>query len=244
MIMRVGIMFLVIGLVAVGPAWAADEAGQAATGGAAATTFRWGGFYIGGNGGFGWNSYNSTTTNTVNGSMTPTSSTNNGAVGGGQLGFNFVVGGPWIVGAQADVDATTISKDTTSENAAGVTTASSTSSAKAIGTVRGAIGIAANAVLLSATGGLAWHRVDASRTQLAGRLNNATAGTGEDNLYTSAGWTVGGELAAGLHDHWVVKGEYLYLHFDHTITTPLSLLSTTTTGHLQMVRAGVNYVFN
>jgi outer membrane immunogenic protein len=244
MMIRVSILLLVA-IVTATPAGASEEAAQGAQGGTAgASTFRWSGVYVGGNAGFGWNNYDSTTTNTANGVTTPTSATNNGALGGGQVGFNYLVAPLWLVGVEADVDGATISKDTQTENAAGVTTATSTSSTKAIGTVRGGVGYAWNAMLLSVNGGLAWHRVNATRTQVTGHLNNATAGTVEDNSYSSPGWTLGGEAAAGLHDQWVVKGEYLFLHFSHTTTTPMSLLSTTTTGHLQMIRVGMSYLFN
>jgi outer membrane immunogenic protein len=199
---------------------------------------------VGGNIGFGWNDFNSTTTNTVNGVTTPTSATNNGVVGGGQVGFNYLAAPPLLVGVETDVDGATISKDNQTENTAGVTTAMSSSSTKAIGTVRGGIGYARNSMLLSANGGLAWHAVSASRTQVVGKLNNATAGTVEDTSFSSAGWTIGGGVAAGLAGHWALKAEYLSLHFGHTNTTPLSLLSTTTMGHLQVIRIGVDYLFN
>jgi outer membrane immunogenic protein len=203
----------------------------------------WGGFYVGGNLGYAHNHHASTTTDTANGVTTDTSASGDGVTGGAQAGFNFKGASNWVVGIVGDVDGSSLSTSFQGFNAAGVNTASSTADTKMVGTVRGSIGHALGKALVDANGGLAWHDINGSRTQLVGRLNNATAGTVEDTSYTSAGWTVGGDLEASLVGHWAVQAQYLYLHFSHTNTTPLSLLSTSTTGHVNTVRIGVNYFF-
>lgn len=149
-------------------------------------------------------------------------------MGGGQVGYNWQ-SRFWVGGIEADIQGFARNGSLTGSSVAlvgpgsGATgTADNTAftgskSLDYLGTVRGRLGFTATpAVLVYATGGLAYGRVSTS----AGfsTVNNAypgiglssTWGTGSSTSFTRAGWTVGGGLEWMFAPHWSVKGEYLY----------------------------------
>lgn len=147
-----------------------------------ATTLHWTGFYIGGNGGFGW--ANSAVAYTPNdpaaqlgtcGGYRPNSRTAasqcipgtdyymNGPEAGGQIGFNWQLNAYWLVGAEADYQWSDL-KGTASTSfrlgGASTTSMAVNESVNSFGTVRARMGvIPVSPLLLYGTGGFAYGRV-------------------------------------------------------------------------------------
>ena len=166
--------------------------------------YSWAGPYLGGNLGYAW------------GTVDNNPAKPSGFVGGVQGGYNWQ-SGPWVFGAEADIQAT----------GANDTFAPWKFSNPWFGTVRGRAGYAFNNVYLYGTGGLAF-----------GELRGETFGLSES--HTTAGWTVGVGAEFGLVQNWTAKIEYLYVDLANSnfITTGVS------NGYrFGLVRAGVNYHF-
>jgi outer membrane immunogenic protein len=117
-----------------------------------------------------------------------------------------------------------------------------------LGTVRGRVGWAWDRMLVYATGGLAYGRVESTF------LGTITTGNAVGTTYvgssssTRAGWTIGGGIEAGLTANWSVKAEYLYLDlgkFSYTAFSPAPAFTwgvdVTTRAHI--ARLGLNYRF-
>jgi outer membrane immunogenic protein len=121
------------------------------------------------------------------------------------------------------------------------------------GTVRGRLGFTpADRLLLYATGGFAYGRVESSTS-----ITFSTPGiffpfTGSAST-TRAGWTAGGGGEWAFADHWSEKLEYLYVDLGTMsylsgngnpfgFATP-SFFQTNVTTHEHIVRVGLNYKF-
>jgi outer membrane immunogenic protein len=130
-----------------------------------APAFTWSGSYLGLIGGYGWASTN------------PSTSPNNGWLGGGYAGVNFQTNTGLVLGIEADATAT----NKTGSN--GGQTVTNPWNA----TFRGRIGFAMDKVMFYGTGGLA-----------AGRI---TANNGTSESTTKLGWTAGVGAEAALSQH-------------------------------------------
>ena len=166
--------------------------------------FSWAGPYLGGNLGYAWGS--------VENNLTKPS----GFVGGVQGGYNWQ-SGPWVFGAEADIQAT----------GANDTFAPWKFSNPWFGTVRGRAGYAFNNVYLYGTGGLAF-----------GELRGETFGLAES--HTNLGWTVGIGAEFGLVQNWTAKIEYLYVDLN---SSNFTITGASNGYRFGLVRAGVNYHF-
>jgi outer membrane immunogenic protein len=113
----------------------------------------WSGLYYGINAGY---SYNTLTVNDRDyfDGLGDNSTRSNGAVLGGQVGYNWQTGA-LVYGVEADVDGLTNSKTDNNDDSRGYDYAQITSKLNALATVRGRIGIAADPALLYLTGGVA-----------------------------------------------------------------------------------------
>ncbi|QWG17587.1 porin family protein [Bradyrhizobium sediminis] len=166
--------------------------------------YSWAGPYLGGNIGYAWGKVDNNPTKP------------SGFVGGVQGGYNWQ-NGPWVFGAEADIQAT----------GADETFAPWKFSNPWFGTVRGRVGYAFNNILFFGTGGLAF-----------GELRGETFGLSE--THTNAGWTVGAGAEFGLAQHWSAKIEYLYVDLANSNFT----ITGASNGYrFGLVRAGVNYHF-
>src|SRR3954465_14760526 len=141
--------------------------------------YSWAGPYIGGNLGYAWGSVENNPTKP------------SGFVGGVQGGYNWQ-SGPWVFGAEADIQAP----------GANDTFAPWKFSNPWFGTVRGRAGYAFNNVYLYGTGGLAF-----------GELKRLPFG-GISEPPSSLGWTLGAGAEFGLAQNWSAKIEYLYVDLD------------------------------
>ncbi len=172
-----------------------------------APVFSWTGFYIGGNAGYGWSS-GSDGVGAIDGS---------GAVGGGQLGFNYQFANNVVAGLEADLSAADISG-----RLGGVST-----SVDMLGSVRGRLGYAAGRLMPYVTGGFAFG-------------NQKVDVLGLDQSKTLTGWTAGAGLEYALTDHWTARTEYLYTDLGSKFYDALGTQAGAST---QTVRAGINFKF-
>jgi outer membrane immunogenic protein len=146
--------------------------------------YNWTGFYVGINGGGGWGRSQWDGIDKFGPS---------GGLIGGTLGYNWQVGGRWVVGVEGDVDWSGIRATTTVLPCAlGCETRNHW-----LATARGRAGYAWDRFLPYLTAGLALGDVSASRPGFP-------AGNS-----TTAGWTVGAGLEFGVVGNVSLKAEYL-----------------------------------
>jgi outer membrane immunogenic protein len=178
----------------------------------------WSGFYVGVNGGYGWNG----TGNLDAGSPDPS-----GGFGGGQIGYNWqgVLNPNVVLGIEADFQGAGIS-DSGTHTEAGHTSAVR-SDLNWFGTARGRLGYAFGGALLYGTGGFAY-----------GEVKNRFFPT-----ETQTGWTAGGGMEYKLAPAWSLKGEYQFLSLDANDNAGAGRLGDAELGRTDVhtFRLGVNY---
>jgi outer membrane immunogenic protein len=212
--------------------------------------YDWSGFYIGANVGGAWIRESSSTT-ALNGAVGGGGNRGtglggrSGVVGGGQIGYNFMVAPNFLLGIEADVDGTSLSGSALSPSGADRGNAK----IDAFGTVRGRVGFTQNNWLFYGTGGFAWSTGSVTRTQIVAQPTAvppipAAAGTVETSSNTRTGWAAGGGVEWGFAQNWTVKAEYLYLDLGKvTSVFPLANRMQTNTLTMNVARIGVNYKF-
>ncbi len=265
------------------PVRAADVAPYSVAKGPIIGGFDWEGFYVGGNIGgatdnvsfnqlnVGWTSLpggfpSSTNVSTgESGSLSATSVT-----GGLQMGFNWLISGPVLVGIEADISGAGLSS-ATSTSPPGDPSAIARWEDKldVYGSVRARAGWVSDNWLFYGTGGFGWTYDKFTRTQTSAPLNPAVApfvdtnalgaGTVVTHSHVRPGWVAGAGVEWALARTWTVKLEYL--HFDtasETITAghfnnlgpagknQASSSITFSQGDLTIdtVRVGFNHTFN
>jgi outer membrane immunogenic protein len=207
--------------------------------------WNWTGFYAGGNLGYSWGSAD-TTVSFVDGTGTVLASSNqsigmNGVIGGGQMGYNWQTG-RWVLGLEADIQATGQQGTATFQcGAPCVTPQSETVTVKMdwFGTARGRLGYTVTpTVLLYGTGGLGYGDVE-------------TSGSGTSSFSGSTwhlGWTAGAGIETRIAGNWTAKLEYLYFSDARVCnpcqpTPPISASVSSGVTADNIVRVGVNYIF-
>jgi outer membrane immunogenic protein len=208
---------------------------------APAPPYNWNGFYIGANvgGGFGDLGYGNAITAT--GAASQSNSANvSGVVGGGQIGYNYLLSSNFLLGVEADVSGANISGSATSTNGA----FEHSFNTDVFGTVRGRLGVVWNNWLFYGSGGFAWGNEQVTRNQLTGTTGLATAGTSESVSNVGTGWTAGGGVEWGVAPNWTVRAEYLYVDLGSgSYSFPLAGRTAQFDDAFNIVRAGVNYKF-
>jgi outer membrane immunogenic protein len=231
--------------------------------------YNWTGFYIGGNLGYSWGRADTGTD--ITGFLGPTSTLVhsdalklNGAVGGGQIGYNWQVSPNWVYGLEADWQGSSENggvnhNDPYSLVVPGIgmiTSGTLTTNAEAkiswFGTVRGRIGYAWDHLLIYGTGGLAYGGVRLSGTAMDSGTFFAGTYSGTSPFSASrvnAGWTAGAGIEGALASSWTWKIEYLYLDLGSLNFSGLGPFSyETVTAHARfndnIVRAGLNFQFH
>lgn len=201
----------------------------------------WTGLYIGLNGGFGF--ANAKASGTIGGLNLSASQDLSGALGGGQVGFNWQAGSV-VLGLESDIQASGVSNSTV------LCPASFCGSAVSIddkvpwfATFRGRAGLAFERFLVYATGGLAYANLNSKVTMPVGGATAELANWSS----TRAAWTVGGGVEFQISSNWFTRLEYLYLDtgsFQATVAIPgVGTLNPTLHVTEQIVRAGVTYRF-
>lgn len=191
---------------------------------AVSSAFNFSGFYLGANAGYLWgDSY--IFESVPLGDQSATFS-RDGFIGGGQLGYNFQTG-PWVLGAEADI------QYSDSSGSVGGICAPGTCAAdlKWFGTVRARAGYAFDSLLVYATGGWAYGKVDTS----APGISSSETLTG--------GWAAGGGLEWGFAPNWTARAEYLYMDLGRSDSgAPFNIGGEFKKNNI--FRVGVNYLFN
>jgi outer membrane immunogenic protein len=215
--------------------------------------YNWTGFYLGGNLGGSWG-HQSEEAFVGSLPIAAVSDHPNGAIGGGQIGYNWQFYNPggwgngWVFGLEADIQGS--SQRATDDFAflaspVGPISGDFTDKLEWFGTVRGRVGIAFDRVFPYVTGGWAYgdRKLDGTLTIPAGSAAFSTTSTSTD------GWTVGGGIEWAFWDHWTAKLEYLYLDLGNNnnnnnfdlLRTPVGITASHFTDNI--ARVGVNYKF-
>jgi outer membrane immunogenic protein len=221
-----------VGLVALGmsaPASAADMAVKAAPPPVVAPIYNWGGFYIGGNGGWG-ETRNCWGLVPVGGAVIPNGCLSaSGGVIGGQLGYRWQSGG-WVFGLEGQGDWANLSTSRIS-----IFNPAFTTSAKVdgIGLFTGQIGYAWNASLFYLKGGAA---VTSNRFDVLGAGVGVAASTS-----TRWGGTVGVGWEYGFAPNWSAGIEYDHL-FMGTANNSFSVVNPLLAGALNRISENVDMV--
>lgn len=180
---------------------------------------RWTGIYVGAHGGKAWS--------TVDGSMVYTDATpgdgfdasgksldGNGAIYGGQIGFNYQAG-RMVFGIEADGSWAEIDGGErflpypVNWPANGSPAWDIDTSVDWLASIRARVGLTAGNTLVYATGGAAFAGIE-NRLNVVGPGYNGNGRKSED----VTGWTVGGGIEYALSRQWTIRAEYLYYRFD------------------------------
>jgi outer membrane immunogenic protein len=205
--------------------------------------YNWTGFYAGVNAGFGFGR-DLTNLNApgVLGETTRASAL--GALGGGQIGYNWQFGdfglGNIVLGVETDIQGAGLTSDRTCGNALCGPDIGVQYSQKLdwFGTARGRIGVATGPVLSYVTGGFAYGGVQTG-------FHDIATGASTNFSDTRSGWTIGSGVEAALGGNWTGKIEYLYLDLGTQSGLgafpgdPTSALSSEIREHI--FRLGLNY---
>jgi outer membrane immunogenic protein len=208
---------------------------------APAPYYNWNGFYIGANIGGGFGDLNYGNTITATGVALAGNSANvAGVVGGGQIGYNYMMSPNFLIGFEADFSGANINGSTTAADGS----TQHSFNTDWFGTVRGRAGLTWNNWLLYGTGGFAYGDEQVTRNQLTGTIGGAVPGTSEQVSATSTGWTAGGGIEWGIAQNWTARVEYLYVDLGtNSYSFPISGRTTTFDNAFNVVRFGVNYKF-
>jgi outer membrane immunogenic protein len=223
----------------------------------------WSGFYVGLNAGYTWDERGNVLVNSpaniwavgVSGSGALATS-NDGFIGGGQIGYNYQFGQTFVVGVEADIQG--VGGGNSSATVGNfVTPVSSTLTASKqldyLGTVRGRAGyLVSPTLLLYGTGGVAYGQTNLNATVTQTGLNGATGLATVGFSDTRVGWTAGGGVEWLFMPQWSAKAEYLYYDLGRASASNtlafqgVNVGATTVSGGFKghVVRAGVNYHFN
>ena len=239
--------------------------------------WNWTGFYVGGNVGYSWGKsdthvdyFNPVTGLPIAppaGSTTDSKFNLNGAIGGGQFGYNWQSSN-WVWGLETDIQwsgqkgSTNFLCSVVNPNVpgaclgstfvpAGVTgsTLSLNQKLEWFGTLRGRLGATVTPdILVYATGGLAYGEIKSDGTLTGPNAGGVLVGTPFSQSSTKAGWTVGAGLEGHITGNWTGKIEYLYMDLGRVsgtvANTPASIganYSSKITDNI--LRVGINYKF-
>jgi outer membrane immunogenic protein len=183
----------------------------------------WSGFYVGANGGYGWNDHSDAPLDPA------------GGFGGGQIGYNWQ--GAWhpnlVFGIEADFQGAGISDTVTLSSSEA--SLSVKSELEWFGTVRARAGYTFGNALLYGTGGFAYGSVKGTLTARSGGASGSIS-----NSKTETGWVAGGGIEYKLSPSWSAKAEYQFLSLDAS-DGPLLGGGDSDRSEISTVRVGVNY---
>ncbi len=206
--------------------------------------FTWTGFYLGVNAGYGFRSTPGSFEDATYGTVTQSSSSRGGFIGGGQVGYNyqFTPGSGFVVGVEADFQGAAFSKSGSAT--IGTTPYYSVSpSLDYFGTVRGRLGYAFDKVLIYGTGGFAY----------GGGSNSSYASAYPYTLPSTSrtGYAVGAGVEYAITKNISARIEGLYVNLKQSrasatyydASVPAYYGAGKADSGFGVVRAGVNYRF-
>jgi outer membrane immunogenic protein len=190
--------------VASGSAWAADMRPASApvyTKAPMVAPFSWTGFYIGGDGGYGYATSSGTSANAAGFFPIPYSFNVNGPIAGGFVGGNYQMG-TLVLGAEADWQWANLGGNGAVVAVPGGSL-TFTSTVKSYGSARGRLGFAVDHWLFFATAGWAWGTWSTSYAAAgaAAFTNSATS---------HSGWTAGAGVEYAFTNYLLGRLEYRY----------------------------------
>jgi outer membrane immunogenic protein len=223
--------------------------------------YNWGGWYVGGNVGYGWGVNSDPSATFVDapglgigpyvaagGNVTPNVRPK-GVLGGLQLGYN-LQSNNFVYGLVTDIQASGVkaSGTNTVTPPGGFVTSSQTNSVEIdwFGTLRAKLGVAQNNWLFYATGGAAYGGVKTSGSFVAPAAPVTIAGS---NTTTKFGWTAGAGIDYGLTPNWIIGVEYLYVDLgrvSYTETTalfPAASITISNRAAMHVGRISLDYKF-
>lgn len=180
-----------------------------------------------------------------------------GILGGGQIGYNWQLSSAWVVGIEADLQASDIDGSKSEHKSPLFFDETETSASKQVdwfGTLRARAGFLVNPQwLLFVTGGLAY-----GKTSLSFKTADISQGCVFSNLCADetssgvkAGWTVGAGTELMLAQDWSLKAEYLYVDLGERSFNAESMVTdvpvdfdVSANFHEHIARLGLNYHFN
>jgi outer membrane immunogenic protein len=211
--------------------------------------FSWTGFYIGGNIGGAWS--NNRWTDTV--FLTNFNNGNNGVfIGGGQIGGNYQIG-QFVIGGEWDFDWAANNNNSAGVAIPGVGNVVVSSNNRWISTVAARFGWAIDHWLLYGKAGGGWvGNSNFTVTNLTTGASFSCGNIGFNCNNSTGGWLLGAGFEYAFAPNWTVKAEYDYLGLgNRTFTVPAGAFGqlaadtfTTNNRNVQMVKVGVNYLFN
>jgi len=238
----------------------------------APVAYSWAGFYVGGNLGYGWGKA-SNNSNFVDPALNvPIVATEldsdkpKGAIGGGQVGYNWQVESHGLLGIEADwqgsgqranqgfVTGFAFFDPVVVGVVRGTVSESLENSIQWFGTVRGRAGYTWDHVLIYGTGGLAYGEV-----KLAGTVNEnvnllpvINSVVPVNIAKVNAGWTLGAGIEGMLASNLSWKLEYLYLDLGSVAGVSIVGIANPPSGTFtaqsrftdNILRVGLNYRFN
>lgn len=170
----------------------------------------------------------------------------NGGFGGVQVGYN-KQSGMLILGTEADFQFSRIYRSDADPVVSPTPLVETSADLQWFGTLRGRLGIAVDRLNVYGTGGLAYGHARGEIT-VTGDAGSGTPFTASDSQM-QYGYTLGGGIEAAITDHWIVRGEYLYINLgtkQYDFAFPASNNSTATSRETiteNLFRAAVSYKF-
>ena len=245
----------------------------------------WTGFYVGINGGYAWGNSSvafaandpAALAGTCGGGGSPKGQCINsvdfrrdGALAGGQFGFNWQVNSHWLVGAEADYQWSNFDGSVNSSfrlGNVGATSMVASQTVESFGTVRARAGVVlAPPLLLYGTGGFAFAQVHENLSVPAAATNGLTSGGfsyactvgtacfGGSASQTLFGWSAGAGAEYAITSSLIFRTELLYVHLSAPVVTvtataaaagtaPASFAAGFSSVYFAVMRAGLNYKF-
>jgi outer membrane immunogenic protein len=269
-----------LSLAASGLAFAADMVVKAPRPPPPAPVYSWTGFYVGGNVGYSWGKASGDLNDPAFaffsglGSLPtsfPESLKPQGAIAGGQFGYNYQINPAWVVGLEADLQGfDEHARSSQGASTGGVSAGGSTSSTVAttfegriswFATARARAGVLITpTTLLYGTGGLAFGgakvlgsgAVNINLTACIPGIGCIPAGSASGAFafgqsQTMTGWTLGAGVEGALAGKWTWKAEYLHLDLGSqsgSVADNFGGIASWNAGFTDnIVRAGLNYRF-
>jgi outer membrane immunogenic protein len=204
----------------------------------------WTGFYLGGNIGGAWARRD--VTDTFFGVNFNPGNNNGAFIGGGQLGYNWQVN-YFVLGIEADFDGVANNNNTGTVFIPTLGSIQVTSNNRWITTLAARFGVTNGPWLFYGKAGGGWVGSDDFT------VTNLTTGSSitVSNNNSNTGWLVGAGIEWAFAPNWSAKVEYNYLGLDdRTFTVPAGSpflpgdTFTQSNRNVQMVKVGINYLFN
>lgn len=179
--------------------------------------YNWGGWYVGGNVGYGMSKETTAIAPTnanagiVSGlGLVPTSQnpSSNGVIGGGQVGYNYQISPMWLVGVEATMNGSDIKgsqSHTFSAAPLGFPASLTTNTVEKLnwyGTVVGKVGLTMDRAMLYGVGGLAYGDFTRTNTISLSTPIPAINGSAVGSSSGKTGWTAGLGLEYAMTQNW------------------------------------------